>query len=77
MTTSSLKAGPLIMDYLEKASYCSVNAPDKGLGVTRLYLTKEHSKVIKLVTSWMHDAGMTTRLDHAGTVLGILPGKQC
>ena len=45
-------------------------------GLTRLYLSKEHKSAADLITGWMRDAGMTARVDAAGTVTGRLDGKQ-
>jgi allantoate deiminase len=38
--------------------------------LTRLYLGPAHRKAADLVTTWMRDAGMTTRIDALGSVIG-------
>lgn len=43
--------------------------------LTRLYLTHEHRKAADLVSDWMRNAGMTVRLDAAGSVHGLLPAQ--
>ncbi len=40
--------------------------------LTRLYLSPAHRKAADLVVSWMRDAGMTPRIDAAGSVVGRL-----
>ena len=41
--------------------------------VTRLYLTPEHKRAADLVGGWMRRAGLTVRMDAAGTMHGLLP----
>ena len=41
--------------------------------LTRLYLTPEHKRAAELVGEWMRDAGLSTRLDAAGTMRGSMP----
>ena len=41
--------------------------------LTRLYLTEEHREAARLVGEWMRRAGMTVRMDAAGTMHGVLP----
>jgi len=43
---------------------------EDGEGVTRRYATKEHHQAADLISSWMRDAGMTTRMDAVGNVIG-------
>ncbi len=38
--------------------------------LTRLYLGPGHRKAVDLVTGWMREAGMTTRIDAMGSVVG-------
>jgi len=38
--------------------------------LTRLYLGPAHRKAVDLVSAWMREAGMTVRLDAAGSVIG-------
>jgi hydantoinase/carbamoylase family amidase len=41
--------------------------------LTRLYLTPEHKRAANLVGAWMRRAGMTVRMDAAGTMHGLTP----
>ncbi|MCX5493979.1 allantoate amidohydrolase [Kaistia dalseonensis] len=41
--------------------------------LTRLYLTPEHKRAAELVEVWMREAGLSTRMDAAGTMRGSLP----
>ncbi|MFI5410569.1 allantoate amidohydrolase [Kaistia sp. UC242_56] len=41
--------------------------------LTRLYLTPEHKRAAELVGEWMREAGLSTRLDAAGTMRGSMP----
>jgi allantoate deiminase len=43
--------------------------PDR---LTRLYLTPEHKRAADVVAEWMRGAGLTVRMDAAGTVHGLL-----
>lgn len=40
--------------------------------LTRLYLTEEHREAARLVGEWMRRAGMSVRMDAAGTMHGLL-----
>jgi allantoate deiminase len=42
--------------------------------ITRLTLSPSHRRAVDLTAEWMHDAGMTTRLDPLGTLIGDYPG---
>jgi len=44
--------------------------PDR---LTRLYLTPEHRRAAELVGEWMADAGLSVRMDAAGTMRGSQP----
>jgi allantoate deiminase len=41
--------------------------------LTRLYLTPEHKQAAALVGRWMEEAGLSVRMDAAGTMRGALP----
>ena len=41
--------------------------------LTRLYLTEEHREAARLVGEWMRRAGLSVRMDAAGTMHGLLP----
>ena len=43
---------------------------EPGPGVTRLFATDEHLRALDLVRRWMDAAGMTTRVDAAGNLVG-------
>jgi allantoate deiminase len=43
-------------------------------GITRPFLTASHRASIELVDAWMRAAGMTTRLDACGTLIGRYEG---
>lgn len=43
---------------------------EPGDGVTRLYLTPEHRRAAGVLERWMAEAGMETRIDEAGNVVG-------
>ena len=45
---------------------------DEG-ALTRLYLTPEHARAAALVGEWMRGAGLSVRMDAAGTMRGALP----
>jgi allantoate deiminase len=47
---------------------------DEAGRLTRLYLSPAHVKAASLVEAWMADAGLTTRRDALGTVIGRLEG---
>lgn len=44
--------------------------------LTRRYLTSAHADAIRLVQAWMRDAGMHTRVDAVGNVIGRLEGRR-
>jgi allantoate deiminase len=44
-------------------------------GVCRLALSREDKMGVKTVQKWMEEAGMTTRMDHFGNLIGRLAGK--
>lgn len=58
------------MARLDELAACSA---DEG-ALTRLYLTPEHAAAIQLVKGWMEEAGMSTELDAAATLVGRYPG---
>ncbi len=43
---------------------------EAGPGVTRLFATDEHLRALALLRHWMEQAGMTTRVDAAGNLVG-------
>ena len=46
--------------------------PDK---LTRLFLSDEHKRAATLIGEWMRRAGLTVRMDAAGTMHGLLPAE--
>ncbi|PLT35428.1 M20 family metallo-hydrolase [Bacillus sp. V5-8f] len=44
-------------------------------GVCRLALSKEDRKAVDVVKGWMEEAGMETRIDHFGNLIGRMEGK--
>src|SRR4051812_41238055 len=50
-------------------------------GLTRVYLSKEQRAANELVLAWMTEAGMQTRMDAAGNLVGryegATPGLPC
>ncbi|SDJ86637.1 M20 family metallo-hydrolase [Paenibacillus naphthalenovorans] len=44
-------------------------------GVCRLALSQEYRQGVELVKAWMEEAGMVSRIDHFGNVIGRLEGK--
>jgi allantoate deiminase len=64
------KLGRSIMSLIDQAARLS----EPGLGVTRLFLSDQHRQTVEAVRGWMRDAGMETKLDDAGTLVGRVPG---
>jgi allantoate deiminase len=64
-------AGSRVMERLDALAACS---SEPG-ALTRLYLTPEHRQAIILVRGWMAEAGLTTEIDDAGTLIGHYRGR--
>jgi allantoate deiminase len=64
------KLGQTVSNLLDQAARHS----EPGVGVTRLFLTEEHRQIVATVRRWMQAAGMETRLDDAGTLVGTVRG---
>lgn len=62
--------GPAIMARLDELATIS-DEPGK---ITRLTLSPGHRRAVDLADRWMREAGMTTRLDALGTLIGEYPG---
>src|SRR6202011_6191485 len=62
--------GHTVMKLLDEAARHS----EPGPGVTRLFLTDQHRAIVATLRGWMQDAGMETRLDDAGTLVGSTHG---
>jgi hydantoinase/carbamoylase family amidase len=50
------------------AELAAISEP--GPGVTRLFATNEHLRALARIRAWMEAAGMTTRVDAAGNLIG-------
>ncbi len=61
-----------VMARLDALAACS----ETETGLTRRFLTPAHRAAIDLVAGWMGAAGMTTRLDPMGTLIGRREGKR-
>ncbi|MGE4249195.1 MAG: allantoate amidohydrolase [Parvibaculaceae bacterium] len=59
-------AGARILARCDELARASADGP----GVTRLYLSPEHRLAADMLIGWMRAAGMDTRLDEAGNVVG-------
>jgi len=70
LATSAIPGGVRAMNRLDELATCSA---DEG-ALTRLYLTPEHAAAIARVKGWMEEAGMSTELDAAATLIGRYPG---
>lgn len=61
-----MNIGKEILDKLNILS--KISEPSKG--VTRLYLTKEYLEARNIIENWMKEAGLTTRIDGVGNLIG-------
>ncbi|WP_119343836.1 M20 family metallo-hydrolase [Facilibium subflavum] len=61
-----------LMAYFEKAAEFS----STKRGVTRLYCSQEHKNFIPVLKKWMQEAGLQTKIDAIGNVIGFKPGKK-
>ena len=59
-----------LMARLDALARCS---DGRGM-LTRLYLSPAHAEAVGLLRGWMQQAGLTTRLDAAATLIGRLEG---
>ena len=69
---SAFPSGARILERCDELARCSEQAD----ALTRVYLSAEQRAANELVLSWMHEAGMTARLDAAGNVVGRYEGKR-
>ncbi len=60
------------MEWLDELAECS----EDPAGLTRRYLTPEHARAAELIMRRMREAGMSTRLDAVGNVVGTFPGRR-
>jgi len=64
-------SGPRLRERLEALAKIS----DEAGALTRLYLSPAHRRAADLVRQWMEEAGMTSFIDGAGTVVGRYDGE--
>ena len=64
------RRGDVIVERLEQLA----NISDEQGRLTRLYLGPAHKRAVDIVTAWMSNAGMVTRMDALGTVIGRYEG---
>ena len=69
--SASQPSGPRIVERCEALARLS----EDSSGLTRIFLSKEQRAANALVLGWMKDAGMTTRLDAIGNVVGRYEGR--
>ncbi len=61
-----------ILQHIEELARCS-EQPD---GLTRVYLSDQAGAANKLVEQWMREAGMSTRMDAIGNIVGRYEGER-
>ena len=64
-------SGPRLRERLEALAKIS----DEAGALTRLYLSPAHRRAADLIRQWMEEAGMTSFIDGAGTVVGRYDGE--
>ena len=73
VATSETDGGELVLHWSDRLAQCSEPCP----GVTRrLPLTSQHRPALAVLTDLFHQAGLTVRLDAAGTLIGRLKGPE-
>ena len=63
------------VERLKKNIYELAKFSDEGKGITRLSFTETYKKGINLVRELMEDAGLTTKVDSVGNLIGRIEGK--
>ncbi|MGI9302286.1 MAG: allantoate amidohydrolase [Gammaproteobacteria bacterium] len=71
MRSDTLLLGEQIMAHIDALAECS-ESPDL---LTRSYLTAEHRRANERVMQWMNAAGMASRIDAVGNVVGRYEGR--
>lgn len=61
-----------VLSRIEALARCSSD----GNALTRVFLSKEHRAANELASSWMQEAGMQTRVDAIGNVIGRYEGTR-
>lgn len=69
LPSSAGDLGRRLMERLDEASAYSL----PGQGVTRLYASEEHRRLLPLLSSWMRLAGLEPELDAVGNLVGRCP----
>jgi allantoate deiminase len=69
---NSHRFGEVLADRIEALARFS----DEAGKLTRLYLAPSHKRAADQVAAWMRAAGMSTRLDAVGTVIGRYEGER-
>ena len=72
MTTSATPSGARILERCDALARCSEQVD----ALTRVYLSAQQRAANALVLAWMRDAGMATRLDAVGNVVGRYEGER-
>ncbi|MEM7255067.1 MAG: allantoate amidohydrolase [Pseudomonadota bacterium] len=67
----SIDTGQLVMNWLE--ALAAISESDRDL--TRRSFTPEHHSALQLVAEWMASAGMSTRIDAMGNLVGHFAGS--
>jgi allantoate deiminase len=77
VSPSTLPSAARILERCDALARCSEQAD----GLTRVYLSPQQRSANALALGWMHDAGMSARLDAVGNVVGryegVRPGLPC
>jgi len=63
------------VERLKKNIYELAKFSDEGKGITRLSFTETYKKGINFVRKLMEDAGLTTKVDSVGNLIGRIEGK--
>lgn len=71
MTAAALNLGQRVMHRLDALARIT----ETPGALTRRYLTAAHAEAMQQVAAWMREAGMATRIDALGTVIGRLEGE--
>lgn len=69
-SAAALKTADRLLQRCDELAAIS-SLPD---AIRRVYLSREHHQANELVSDWMHQAGMQTRIDAAGSVCGRYAG---
>lgn len=74
MSTSAILqlSGDRVLERCDALARCS----EQRDGLTRVYLSPQQRQANELVSQWMREAGLTTRLDAVGNILGRYEGDR-